>query len=480
MIFTFNPAGALRAAVLCLWLCAGLVGRGAEALGVGAATQDITPPPGWRMSGYFNERISTGTNDPLQAKALVMQQGKTKAAIVVTDLMGIPLETTSLARRKASALTGIPEANILVAATHSHTGPLFFDAMRDYFHKKAVAEHGKDPHEPFDYSVWVADRIAVAIQSAQSNAVPSRVEVGSFTNEPPISFNRRFHMKNGTVVFNPGKLNTNIVKAAGPIDPEGQFLYFKTKADNKTVTSLTVFALHPDTTGGARYSGDYPHHFEQVLKKHFGGDTVALFGNGTCGDINHIDVASGRPQSGVEESARLGAALAQSVIWSLPDLKEASKPALAVRSTIIEAPLQVHTDAQVAAARAKMPKMGGPELSFLDQVEAYKIMNVHDMLARNGKSWPVEVQVFKIADDIAVVGLPGEIFVDLGLAIKRGSPFRHTLVIELSNDYIGYVPTRKAFAEGSYETVNSRLAPGGGELLVETALKLLREARNAR
>jgi neutral ceramidase len=76
---------------------------------------------------------------------------------------------------------------------------------------------------------------------------------------------------------------------------------------------------------------------------------------------------------------------------------------------------------------------------------------------------------------VAVVGLPGEIFVELGLAIKKASPFPLTMVIELCNDAPGYVPTAKAFKEGSYETVNSRVQPGGSEKLVEAARRLLKE-----
>jgi len=85
------------------------------------------------------------------------------------------------------------------------------------------------------------------------------------------------------------------------------------------------------------------------------------------------------------------------------------------------------------------------------------------------------VQVFRLSSDVAVVGLPGEVFVDLGLAIKQASPFDTTLVIELCQDAPGYIPTKKAFAEGSYETVNSRIAPGGGEMMVKAAVRLLKE-----
>ncbi|MBI3469199.1 MAG: hypothetical protein HY000_39855 [Planctomycetes bacterium] len=119
-----------------------------------------------------------------------------------------------------------------------------------------------------------------------------------------------------------------------------------------------------------------------------------------------------------------------------------------------------------------MHKVGSRELPFLKQVEAYKIVSLQML---EGATLPMEVQVFRLSNDVAIVGLPGEIFVELGLAIKQASPFKTTLVIELCNDAPGYVPTRKAFAEGSYETVNSRVQTGGGEMLVEAAGRLLKE-----
>ena len=93
-----------------------------------------------------------------------------------------------------------------------------------------------------------------------------------------------------------------------------------------------------------------------------------------------------------------------------------------------------------------------------------------------GPALDAEIQVIRLNRDVAIVLLPGEVFVELGLAIKRGSPFKHTLVIELSNDNPAYLPTEKAFKEGGYETVNSRIVPGGGERLAEAAIQLLKEA----
>jgi hypothetical protein len=87
----------------------------------------------------------------------------------------------------------------------------------------------------------------------------------------------------------------------------------------------------------------------------------------------------------------------------------------------------------------------------------------------------MEVQVFRLDKETALVGLPGEIFCDLGQAIKRASPFKRTIVMSICNDRPAYVPTRKAFAEGSYEVANSRVKPGGGEMLVDAAVKLLKQ-----
>jgi len=93
---------------------------------------------------------------------------------------------------------------------------------------------------------------------------------------------------------------------------------------------------------------------------------------------------------------------------------------------------------------------------------------------------PIFVQAFRISDEVALVALPGEVFVELGLAIKRASPFPVTMVVELAHDTPDYIPTRKAFAEGSYETVNSRVQPGGGEMAVDAAIRLLGQLRDMR
>ncbi|MEN6575489.1 MAG: neutral/alkaline non-lysosomal ceramidase N-terminal domain-containing protein [Phycisphaerales bacterium] len=431
-------------------------------LQAGVAVADITPPVGYRMCGYFNERLSTGVLNPLHAKALVLRQGDTRAAMVFCDLIGLSAEVSKRAREQAEREIGIPADNILLAATHSHTGPLYSDALRDHLHEKAVAQHGKDPCEEVDYPSQLVSRIVDAIKEADAKVRPVQAEVAA-AQQQGLSFNRRFHMKDGTVRFNPGVLNPDIVRAAGPIDPGVGIVLFRD--GQAALAGLVNFALHLDTLGGTQYAADYPYYVEQTLRETLGKDFVLLFGNGTCGDINHIDVTT---QDRLKTET-IGTTLGRTVAAALPQSKAVAKPRLAVLRTAVEVPAQRFTPAEIEQAKKDMDKIGTSDLSFLDQVRAYKIVDIQS----RGTTIPLEVQVFRISDEVAVVGLPGEVFADIGLAIKKASPFPITLVIELCQDSVAYVPTRKAFAEGSYETVNSRIASGGGEQMADAAIKLL-------
>jgi neutral ceramidase len=427
------------------------------------------------MSGYFNERLNTGTHDLLQAKAVVFRQGNQQAALVFCDLIGISLNVSTRAREQAARKTGIPATNILIHGTHSHTGPMYDGALRRHFHDQAVEKNGKDPYEEIDYPAFLIERIVEVVTQAHAGARPVNVLAG-IAEQRALSFNRRFHMKDGSVRFNPGKLNPDIVKPAGPIDPDVGILLLKSPDGEQNRAALTVFPLHLDTVGGTEYSADYPFYLERNLRQSLGNEFVSLFGNSTCGDINHVDVTNNAPQKGHEEAGRIGAALAETVRNGLPTLKQIVTPKLAVRSASASVPIQQYSSDEVAQAKQDIFKVGTSQLSFLDQVKATKIMYLQ---SRPVARLSLEVQVFRLSDDLALVGLPGEVFVDLGLAIKRGSPFARTLVIELCNDVPMYIPTQKAFGEGSYETVNSFVQPGGGEAMVETALKLLKDLKSA-
>lgn len=446
----------------------------ADPLEAGVAVVDITPTKPYRMCGYFHERLSTGTHDPLLAKAVVMRQGDRQAALVFCDLAGLSHELSIRARSLAEQKTGIPASNILLAATHTHTGPLYMGTMRKHLHDTAVAATGRDAAEELDYPAMLVQRLVDVIADAQAVVAPVRIGVG-VGRETRLSFNRRFHMKNSdVVVFNPGKLNPNILREAGPIDPDVGVLLFSRANDAAPLAALTVFALHLDTVGGTEFSGDYPYYLEESLREDLGGKFVSMFGNGPCGDINHVDVTNRDPQRGNEEARRIGRGLAETVKSTLGELDPIQRPSLDVRTEVIDVPLQQYSAQELAAAVAALPNITSSGVPFLERVRIYKLA---DLQSRDGRTLPMVVQVFRLSPEVAIVALPGEVFVDLGLAIKQASPFSTTMIIELAHDAPGYLPTRKAFAEGSYETVNSRIAPGGGEILVETAVRLLNDMK---
>src|ERR1051326_952809 len=442
-----------------------------KSIEAGAAEIDITPPVGMRMAGYFDERFSTGVHDPLKAKALALRRNNEQICMVFCDLVGVSLNVTTNARAQASKKTGIPVSNIMICATHSHTGPLFDDVRDFYFHQAAVAKFGNDPHEPVHYATFLTEKLAAVISEAQLKLRSAEIETGIATQEN-LTFNRRYWMKNGKVAFNPGQLNTNIVRVAGPTDTDVGILSPREPGAKHPFAGLTIFAMHSDTVGGSEYSADYAYYLQQMLRSAYSEDFISAFAAGTCGDLNHINVNKKEPIKGFDVAERLGTTLGATV--KNAHLTRITNPSFAVRSTTLQIPLQVPTAEERANALSKTDKIGDPDTPFMDKVILVKNLD----LIRRGPTCPMEVQVFRIDSDTALVFLPCEIFVELGLAIKHASPFKKTMVISICNDRPSYVPTKKAFTEGSYEVTNARVKSGAGEMLVDAAIKLLKEVKD--
>lgn len=461
---------------MCLRLAIVVVGpsviEAAEPLKAGVAMVDITPPVGYRMAGYYSERRNTGTHDPLLAKAIVFEQGGVKAAVVECDVVSMPAEVSSMARAAAEKATGIPAKHISVAATHSHTGPLFTGPLARLWSEQAAARKETDSATSFDYPAALAKGIAAAIEQAEKAARTVKLNAGS-GEQTGLSFNRRFHMKDGSVRFNPGRNNPEVLRPAGPIDPAVNIILVADQASGRSLASIANFALHLDTLGGTEYAADYPFYVQQQLQAAMGHEFVSIFATGTCGDINHIDIHNNNPLKGIAETERIGTTLAETIFMALPRLVEQKEPLLAVRQKTIDVPAQQFSADEIAKAKERMTKIGTRDLTFLEQVEANKIVDVSQRYASGNV--PIEVVAIRLSADAAIVTLPGEVFVELGLAIKQASPFKTTLVVELANDCPAYVPTKKAFAEGSYEIVNSRVATGGGEKMAELAIGLLKD-----
>jgi hypothetical protein len=462
-------------------------GAAAPRIRVGIAEADITPPIGFPMAGYYHERLADGVIDPLHAKAIVLADDSTSGAIVVCDLIGIATDLQNEVRRRASKQTGIPPGHIAIAATHTHTAP-------DYM-KELYLFLGNELQEPLRkaYIEKLIEGLVNAIAGAHKTAAPAAIESGSVAQKEQVSFNRRSVMRDGSVRTWIREDNPNFVRAAGPIDPEIGMVVFRDPQGTPRGI-LSNFALHLDTVGGLKWSADYPFFIQQAIRQNVGAEVISIFGTGCCGDINHVN-----PRSKDRNPASvIGSSLGRTIIEGLPTLQAIARPKLVVTHATVELPLQSADRAEVDRAVAIMDRVRRKEpVEFLDHVAAHKKVLLDGMrhkppfaktsdyitwglsrsLAGVGDHLPVDIAVYAFGDELAIVSLPGEVFVELGLAIKRNSPFRTTLLLELSNQVeTAYVPPRSAYVVGSYEVVNSTTQPGSGELLVEAALKLLQTA----
>ena len=460
----------------------------ANALRVGVAEQDITPPTGFPMAGYYYERLAEGTINPLKAKAIVFREGDTAAALVVCDLIGVCADLSIEVRKLASAQTGIPASNIVITATHSHTAPDYMKELYLYLSKEK-----QDPLRK-KYIEKLIQGPVTAIVNADANATPAELASGVATQATAVSFNRRSVMRDGSVQTWQGERNPNRLRAAGPIDPQIGLLAIRDATDGTMRGILSNFALHCDTVGGMKWSADYPFFIERTLRKELGPELISIFGNGCCGDINHSNPAS----SDRNKADFIGNSIGDSIRDQLAGLKPIEQTHLAVKSEVVQLPLEEATAEQLERSIQTLELVkNGSKVEFLDHVMAYKKLMLDQLrhqqpdakaadyltwgtslsLAGIGETLPVDVTVISIGDELAIVTLPGEIFVDLGLAIKQASPFRTTLIVELANvvETI-YIPHRAAYAGGSYEVTNSTVMPGSGEMLVESAVRLLRQA----
>lgn len=457
-------------------------------LTVGVAETEITPPVGFPIAGYYHERLAEGSIDPLKAKAIVLRDGDTVAALVVCDLIGIATDLSREVSRRVSEETDIPEANIVISATHTHTAPDYMKELWLYL--------GEAPQDRLraDYIQELINGLVAVIGQADSDCRPATLATGAAEQTTPVAFNRRFVMRDGSVRTWQSYSNPEVIRAAGPIDPQIGLLVVRDPENGDVRGVLSNFALHLDTVGGQRWSADYPFFIERVLREAVGPNVISIFGTGCCGDINHVD-----PSRSERNSADfIGSSIGTSIVEELDRLTPVEETTLTVKSEVVNLPLQEVTADDVArSVRVLESANSGEDVDFFDHVTAYKMMMLDQLqheepsanapehmtwglsrsLSGTGDTLPVDVTTITIGSEVAIVCLPGEVFVELGLAIKQASPFRTTLVIELSDAVETiYIPHRAAYAGGSYEVTNSAVQPGSGEMLVESALRLLREA----
>lgn len=443
----------------------------------GFARVDITPPVGFRVAGNYFESLSKGVNDPLHARVMYVGDEGERALVVSLDVCSIGRTASDPIRASIHGATGVPIANIIVSATHNHAGPEYYGTLRDYLHNKAVEEHGKDPAEPIDYVEFLVRQLTDACQRAVHKAVPATFSVGE-TNVNGVAFNRRFHMKDGSVRMNPGFGNADMVRVAGPVDTRLPVLLVSHATTKAPIGMYTTFAMHTATYGDlTKFGADFPGVIDQRMRARFGDDFVALFGEGTAGDINHLDYVGGTRPDKWSVYQKIGNRLADAIEELLPRMKIIRSPFIRVGQTIEPVPLQSVREQELAEAPGIVFAPPG-ERTFLERVAAWKVMNTHRLRQRDGENLQVELQSLAVGDQFAILSMPHEVFVELGMMIRDGSPFPVTAVISLAQDLDFYVPTKKAFVEGSYEVTTSSIQPGGGEQIANAAIDLLKDTAN--
>ena len=399
----------------------------------GCARVDITPPAKVWLSGYSSRnKPSEGISDKLYAKALVLDDGQNKIAIVSTDLLWVPLETANEIREIVKKKIGIPESNVLICATHTHFGPKVEKIRKDW---------PDTPASKVDksYVQILTKKIADSILTAAKNTKPAKLGVvkGEISE---IVYNRRTKKPDGTVAmtFRLPPADPNLV--FGPIDTEVGILRVE-DTNGSLLGTIVNYACHPvcgatDNHEFYSISADYPGYTARVVEQMEGG--ICLFALGTAGNMNPVRI------QGENHRSRIGKALGGEVLRRLQFVSTSDDIALKALKKKVTLPLKK----DLPAERIKDPN------------------NPEEILT-------TEIQVLRIAD-IYILGLPGEVLVEVGLEIKKKAGIENLFIISLSNDACGYVCHSQAYDEGGYEPGwGTNLAKGAGEIIIKEALKLI-------
>lgn len=404
------------------------------------------------------ERVfARGHEGEFRASALVMDAG-VRVAFVTCDALIIPTPTIEAAAARIAAATPIPEERQLICATHTHTGP----SVLDFFGGTPNAEYLRRMEEGMVAAVTQA---SAALDDPKAD-VDAELLLG-WSQEATIGRNSRLLLKDGEIGWY-GYEEQDVVRPTGPYDPDVPVLAFK-RSDgafagiifNHTVHNIG--ALQPNIFSPA-FSGLARQEIEQ---RH---GAVTLYLPGAFGSTHNITYnGSGVPSP--ELVYRLVAAVEEGLQQASP------RPS---------APLQVmrkpftYRLREFDEATAAEDVRRYSDRYLTDHSESNQRMFAQmreQMAAVQGQERVTTLTAMRMGE-VAIVGIPGEMYARLGLDLRRRSPFRHTIVVGLANEEIGYIPDLKAYADGGYQTWvgwHCRVAPGTGEAMVEKALRMLEE-----
>ena len=387
----------------------------AEQFQTGIARATITPPLPVVLAGHKFPRIAHRVADDLHARAVAFQRGDSRAALISVDLLWLDRHQCNAIRRAVEAETGIPAKNIMVACTHTHSGPDTLD-WYDYV--------------PLIDQQWVTTllgRIAATACEAVQEIQPASVALHQC--QLAIGINRRVEV-NGLI--------ERLPNARGPCDHTLSIMALRS-AQHDLVALCLHHATHPVVLGAntTAVSGDWCGRSCVELEKRTG--AVCLYLNGASGDVNPA-VGVGQPYSAVEQIAFRVSELA---LKSLEQSPHAFSSDPIVRSLSHTLHLGSHQHPYLTRAQQRREDATG---------------KIHS-----------EVQALQLGP-VTLVGLPGEALVETGRTITKDH--KGTLVINGVNDYVGYLPLPHIIREGGYEARARMLEERGILECVHVATKM--------
>ena len=389
----------------------------------GVAKANITPPVGLELSGWaFGP--SVGVLDELFAKVLVLESNDVKVAIVTADLIGFQTEYADAIRKGIAEKLGIKAGSVLVSASHTHSGPATM------FLRRWGAIHE-------DFVHVVQEKIIGAAIVAAGTMSEARIGAGKGQAEG-VGINRRD-------------------PEHGSIDPEVGII----RVDNsqgEMMAALINYSCHPVAAHNYKnlVSADFPGYTMKVIEKVKGDGVVALYTTGAAGDINP------RQMHHIKYAEKFGNMVGGEALKVAESIETQPDLALNVASEHVHIPVRQLPEAgelrdMLSESKKKLAELEeGGETSYQQLMNAYILLEwAQDALEvvetrQTVDHLDMEIQAARI-NDAVLVAIPGEIFVDIGLNIKRGSPYPHTFVIEMANGATCYLPTQKAFEKGGYE-----------------------------
>lgn len=430
-------------------------------------------------NGNMTDKQATKITDDLHARCLVLDDGRLKLAIVVVDSCMILRHELDEAKRMASAATGIPADRILISATHTHSAVT----------AGSVFQSDPDP----TYLPYLSAQIAKGIQQAHASLQPAEIGFGVGKNDRQV-FNRRWYLKPGTmpvnpfgntddkVKMNPGRANPNLVKQAGPIDPDVSIVSVRT-AGGRPLALLANYSLHY-VGGREAFSADYFGEFANKIGELLEADTklegskrptfVGIMSNGTSGDINNVDFTKPAPQQRPGEQLKIVADdVAATAFEVYKQIEHKKWLPLAMAEREIELGVRLPSADDLAEAKEQLAKAGPGPYKAISDIYARETT----FLAKYPPTVKVKLQAIRLGD-LAITSTPCETFVEIGLALKKLHPTGPLFTIELANGYNGYLPTPEQMDLGGYETWRARssyLEREAATKITATLAELLKE-----